>query len=1258
MKMQDPLVNAVLIPEFLSRGGEMGTLIREYDWSATSLGPVESWQQSLRSALGICLNSNFPIAIYWGKDLTLIYNDAWSPIPGNKHPWALGRPAREVWPEIWKDIEPQFEKAFNGEPGGSKDALLPMHRHGYTEECYFDFTFTPVYGEGGKVEGVFNAVIETTKTILNERQLKTLRNLGNLNATGKTVTELLMDAGKALEKNNKDFPFGIIYKIEEQEMKAIPVSYVGVSQSQTVFPSAIDLKDPGKEGTNFHTAYSNGEIVISDNNGRRPNLPKGGWDKEATHFMHLPIITQHKKTPIAIFSAALNPYRRFDEVFRQFAQLIADQISAEVNNVIAYEEERKRAEALAEIDRAKTAFFTNISHEFRTPLTLMLGTIEEALNDPKLESRNRKLIDVTHRNAMRMLKLVNTLLDFSRLEAGKVKPHFQLTDIAAYTADLASSFSSVMENAGLKFNVQCESNIEPIYIDREMWEKIVFNLLSNAFKYTLKGQINLVVSTQGENILLKVADTGVGIPEHELPKMFQRFHRVEKATGRSYEGTGIGLSLVKELVQLHEGTISAISEEGKGSEFIVTFPVKRNMPEAMQSGQVTERIAKPLSQVFIQEATTLVDQQDAIKGADIDIIDKEKATILVADDNADMRQHLKTLLRDKFNVITATNGQEAFDRLKKQDVDLVVSDVMMPGMNGIQLLKALKEYPKTKNIPIILLSARAGEEAKIEGYETGADDYLIKPFAAKELLARVTSHVKLSKARRDVETQLKSFFVQAPAGIAIVSGPEFVYTLANKLFQKLFGKTEEELIGMKMKEIWPELQGQEALKTFENIRQTGNPLIANEFAVSLVQNGKSEMRYFDFVAQPIKDEDGKVNDIMIHVSEITERIVSRKKLEESESRFRTLAETLPQIIWVSDEIGNNEYYSHQWSDYSGIENPYEAWDQMIHPDDKAVSKNTFENARAQGSSFCYEVRLKNRQGEYRWHKTVAEPVKDDSGRIVKWIGSMTDIHDQKTLSEKLARLVAERTAELEQANMQLYRSNEDLQQFAHVASHDLKEPVRKIKTFGSRLKEEFEVDMPDTSRLYLSKIETAANRMYSMIEGVLRYSTLSATELIKEPVSLLQIMQNIETDLEVPISEKRAVIRYDSFPLIEGSPILLYQLFYNLVNNSLKFSKADTAPVISISAKEPDQVELINSRLDPSKQYIKLMVQDNGIGFEQSEAEKIFGSFTRLNSKDKYEGTGLGLSLCKKIVERHKGSIVAKSAENEGAKFIILLPVN
>src|SRR3982751_1784321 len=223
----DPVSGSKLrVPAFLSGKGDMSERIRRFDWSKSSIGPVENWNQSLRSALNICVNSNFPIALYWGKELCLLYNDAWSPIPGNKHPWALGRPAREVWPEIWDDIEPQFVKAFSGEPGGSKDALLPMLRHGYTEECYFDFTFTPVYGEDGQVEGIFNAVIETTYRVINERRSVLLQKLSRKISTAVSSGEVYKKVIVTLKNNSTDLPFCSIYSLTDEQMPVLMASTI------------------------------------------------------------------------------------------------------------------------------------------------------------------------------------------------------------------------------------------------------------------------------------------------------------------------------------------------------------------------------------------------------------------------------------------------------------------------------------------------------------------------------------------------------------------------------------------------------------------------------------------------------------------------------------------------------------------------------------------------------------------------------------------------------------------------------------------------------------------------------------------------------------------------------------------------------------------------------------------------------------------------------------------------------------------------
>ncbi len=280
----------------------------------------------------------------------------------------------------------------------------------------------------------------------------------------------------------------------------------------------------------------------------------------------------------------------------------------------------------------------------------------------------------------------------------------------------------------------------------------------------------------------------------------------------------------------------------------------------------------------------------------------------------------------------------------------------------------------------------------------------------------------------------------------------------------------------------------------------------------------------------------------------------------------------------------------------------------------------------------------------------------EKGEFMAFIGTGLHIHQQKTMLETSEKLVAERTRELAHANKELHRSNEDLQQFAHVASHDLKEPVRKVLNFSNRLKQELRNDLSEKAALYLSKIESSAMRMYSMIDGVLLYSSLNALEQTKELIDLYELMQTVEADLEVPISEKGAQVRYRDLPVVQGSSILLYQLFYNLINNALKFTKANEPPVIQVRATEVHSAAMSEKHFSEKSRYWEITIEDNGIGFKDSETEMIFTTFKRLHTKDKYEGTGLGLTLCRKIVERHGGTIKADGIEGEGARFTILLP--
>jgi signal transduction histidine kinase len=412
---------------------------------------------------------------------------------------------------------------------------------------------------------------------------------------------------------------------------------------------------------------------------------------------------------------------------------------------------------LAQLDRLKTEFFSNISHEFRTPLTLMLSPLEDELAERVAAPPDqRRRLETAHRNALRLLKLVNGLLDFSRIEAGRMDALYEPTDLAALTTDLASSFRSAVERSGLALTVDCPALPEPIHVDREMWEKIVLNLLSNAFKHTFHGSIAVRVAWLDGAAELTVEDSGVGIAADQIPHLFDRFHRVKGAASRTHGGTGIGLSLTRELVLLHGGTIRIESELGEGSRFIVTLKGGTAHLPADRIGRTAEAAAMGrCAATYVQEAIHWL-RSDS-EGLNLPAVQEKTAArerILWADDNADMRNYVARLLGNSYEVLTVSDGQAALEAALACPPDLVLSDVMMPNLDGFGLLRALRADERTRRLPVILLSARAGEESALEGLEAGADDYLVKPFTAKELLARVRSTLSLAQRRKEWEAKL------------------------------------------------------------------------------------------------------------------------------------------------------------------------------------------------------------------------------------------------------------------------------------------------------------------------------------------------------------------------------------------------------------------------------------------------------------------------------------------------------------------------
>ena len=760
----------------------MGALMRATDWSQTALGPVADWSQSLRTSVGLCLACAFPILVWWGPDLIMLYNNDYRPIIGRKHPRALGRPGRECWPEIWHIIGPMLESVLRtGEATRAEDLPLFLESEGYPEERYFSFSYSPIRDEAGFVRGVFTPVKETTDKVIGERRLCTLRDLAAHMPQARNAETVCRLGAEVLAANPYDVPFALLYRASADGRAAHLAASAGIEAGA---PAALSEIAVGGDDIDISAVWPLARVARTGRAERVDrlfdhfeNLPCGAWAIPPTAAMVLPVAVPGIERAIARLVVAISPHKAIDDDYLRFFESIGAQLGAAMADALAHEEERRRAEALAEIDRAKTIFFSNVSHEFRTPLTLMLGPLGELLAQGEtVEAGEQKaLLQAAHRNGLRLLKLVNTLLDFSRIEAGRVEASYEPTDLAALTAELVSNFRSACENAGLKLTVDCPPLAKPVYVDRDMWEKIVLNLVSNAFKYTLAGGIEARLRAAGDAAVLSVVDTGCGIPEDEIPRLFERFHRIEGASGRTHEGTGIGLALVQELVKLHGGTVRVESVYGSGSRFTVWLPLgKAHLPADRIRSERTRSSTALGPRSFVEEVLRWLPDAplSAIEEAEFDPAllvgqprerpaNAERAVILVADDNADMHEYVRRLLSARYDVEAVTDGLAALAMLRQgRRPDLLLSDVMMPRLDGLGLLRAVRADPALADLPVILLSARAGEEASIAGLEAGADDYLVKPFSARELLARVAANIKLSQLRREFERRT-AFDLQA-----------------------------------------------------------------------------------------------------------------------------------------------------------------------------------------------------------------------------------------------------------------------------------------------------------------------------------------------------------------------------------------------------------------------------------------------------------------------------------------------------------------
>ncbi|SDF75288.1 MULTISPECIES: ATP-binding protein [unclassified Duganella] len=1235
-----------IIPDinWLAGGGEMAALIATIDWSRTPLGPIEAWPQSLRTTVSLCLSSTFPILVAWGPEYIQIYNDAYRPICGGKHPASMGEPFKICWATALPVVGDKFDRAQQGEGTYIKDQRMFLDRDGYLEEAFMTFSFSPIRAESGEVGGIFHPITETTAMVLNARRTQSLRDLSASIADARTVDDICRDLAAQYEQLSLDVPFLLFYQRDESDGKLHLRGHAGIDAGSTLAPQMVAMDDASWPFAQVAASGKPQQVV-----GLAPRfggVACGPYEEAPDSALVLPISLPGQHEVFGFVVAGVSARRAVDDDYRNFYGLLTAAFNTAVGNVTAYEQEQRRAEELARIDRAKTAFFSNVSHEFRTPLTLILGPLDDALANDGLSPEQRRRIETTHRNALRLLKLVNSLLDFSRIEAGRVQASYQPVDLARLTVELASVFESAMAKGGLDYTLNLPPLTQPVYVDRDMWEKIVFNLLSNAFKFTLEGGVTLTLREHEGMARLSVQDTGGGIPEHELPRTFERFHRIEGAPGRTYEGSGIGLALIQELVRLHGGQIAVHSVVGEGTRFDVDIPFGHvHLP----AERVVALDADPVlassgtartGAAFVEEALRWLPEEDEnlpqqrAESGGLLSPGLRRPRILIADDNNDMRAYLKSLLDPHADVTMSADGEAAFERLQHEPCDLLLSDVMMPRLDGFGLIARIRADETLRHLPVILLSARAGEEAKIEGLQAGADDYLVKPFSTNELLARVLRQVTLAGERE--QQRQDALLREAYFHALIDASPVMLWTTdasgqTTYLSQRWYdytGRTPQQDLG----DGW-----------LDNVHPDDAPHVMASFtaarAASAPYSVDFRLRRADGsycwcidAGMPRMGDDGKAVGFVGTVIDIH----ARKVLQE---RFERVAGAGDIGVWHADAPFAELRINAQMAAHLGLDGQLSATVAQVlavtGEEDRTRLAAGIARSLREGAPMDLECCVMRVGAAPRWLRAVGWCDVDDHGQPTRFDGIILDISIHKNAELELQRLAGELT-----------EKNRRQSEFLFTLAHELRNPLAPIRA-GLEL---MAASPGPVSGDLQGMMRRQVDHMVHLVDDLLDIARLTEGKvtLRRERVMLADVVSDA-VEISAPLVRKGghqlALHLPDASLMLDVDRHRIAQVLSNLLNNAAKYTPDNGK--ISLSARV-------------ASDEVVLEVEDNGIGIAPDLLATIFDMYAQVEAGQQMAqgGLGVGLNLVRQIVQLHGGVVSAHSeGTGQGSRFTVRLPL-
>ncbi|RIB30113.1 hypothetical protein C2G38_2238477 [Gigaspora rosea] len=1218
-------------------------MVYNYDWSSTPLGPMDSWEPQIISLLNFCLKSEFPTTIFLSPEWTMIYNEASIPILKSKHPNALGKPALEIWHESSDSLKSALESVKSTRKGVLENNFyLELQRDGYIEEVYFNYTFSPIFKLDGTFWGAINITSEVTQKVLNVRRLKTLESLGRQTADAKSLESVCHTITKILKDDNKDIPYALIYLVESNNgsktdhksliARLISTTFDEEGRLERKFP---DYLPETQESIELTTNTDQNHDSTSINSPLKCNYwPIRLVMKEGKHVQvlledgsqaillptKLSFCKEQGLSAILIFG--LNPHRRLDDQYMDFLQSAVNCANTALMYGRSIEEEKKYSNVLADLNHQKDAFFQNISHELKTPLTLIFSPLDELINACPQDAQMKSYLQIIRRNTCRLLKLINNFLQFSNVESGRLEAHFCETNISKFTQELVMNFESMAKTLGLEYIVDIPNPDkfngivnEKVYLDHDMYETIIFNLCSNALKNTWKGRVcvRLYLDHKDEQniIVLEVSDTGVGIPETALPNIFQRFYRVESHQSRSYEGTGIGLALVKEFITRHGGDITVTSVVNKGTTFKCWFPTgcKHLSINQIYHNNIAEKVLTTFNQKYSNRQLYLEENSQWIQNysfefqnnlinkkltndcnMDIDNISTreialpfstdnsattigKKYQILLVDDNADMRNYLSDLLRE-FNVLCAYDGRVAIRILKELDEapDLILSDIRMPNINGYELLDLIRSNKKTHLVPVILLSAKAGEESRINGLNKGADDYLSKPFSARELIARIRANIELSLLRGKL-----SFQQRRQEGIE-----QFLFSISNKIYSTLDLKDSLSKV----------------LKEIHRILQYD--------------------RVFVISCEPFKNSNSRL-------------VASYEAITSKIEQFHN------EAIINSHSTNSNSQDSHSSNSEINISlNTYCA----------IICKNV--------SVLSAKITVNNDYwGWIKLHRSPNSIWRDSEKELLQRISN----HLGLTITNKL--LMEENLKKELQIKAEKIASDTKSQILANT-SHELRTPLGAIVGILSSFED---TSVTDDQKDMIDIMAHASDVVLSIINDILSAAKLEAQKitLINRTFDLLNLFERVIEQCVEGAENKQIeiILNYDidNLPIyVKSDPERLKQVLFHLLSNSIKFT--EKGEVVMEISMEPHDV--IDEDIESStygqiikKYHLLINLCDTGIGIDPKFMNLIWESFSKVDTSltRRQDGIGLGLSICKNLVAINGGEINAESQLGEGSKF-------